>query len=158
MQRRIMVMTGLTTAMLVMVLAFAFARWRGASPGPHRHQTGAPLQSVVAATDTPTAGLPDNLENSEGPLVPLARKCFLLDEIRGHQVLSDRRILLQLSDGTTAIARLKRACPQLLYHRDFRFEGQLGQVCAELDRVLTRAGMRCTIAGFYRADSAPAGE
>ncbi|RMF14733.1 MAG: hypothetical protein D6757_05775 [Alphaproteobacteria bacterium] len=156
MKRRIMMIAGSTTA--VLVLALALAKWRDAPSGPDRHATGAPLRSVVAATDMPAAGLSNDLEKSEGPLVPLARKCFLLDEIRGHRVLSDRRILLQLSDGTTAIARLKRACPQLLYHRDFRFEGQLGQVCAELDRVLTRAGMRCTIAGFYRVDSAPAGE
>ncbi len=81
-------------------------------------------------------------------LRPLKEHCLAIADIRAGRVLDDERILLHLADGRVVLMRLKRVCPQLLFHRSFRFAGEMGQICAELDRIVTRAGLRCSIAGF----------
>ncbi len=79
---------------------------------------------------------------------PLKEHCLAIADIRASRVASDEAVILFLKDGRVVAMRLKRACPQLLFHRRFRFAGEMGQICAELDRIVTRAGLRCSIAGF----------
>ncbi len=79
---------------------------------------------------------------------PLKEHCLAIADIRASRVASDEEVILFLKDGRVVVMRLKRACPQLLFHRRFRFAGEMGQICAELDRIVTRAGLRCSIAGF----------
>ncbi len=152
--RTMMGMAGLLGAAAVLALGLHSASRfiEGTAPG------GRTPALAKGRSDDHRASKGGGVPRADAQLAPLGRNCLSLDEIGERRILSDRDILLRLADGTTALVRLKRACPQLLYHRSFRFEGRLGQVCAELDRVLTRAGMRCTIAGFYRADSLAGGE
>ncbi len=99
---------------------------------------GAPKTVPVPPAATP---VPQNLE-------PLQEHCLAIADIRASRVVSDEAVILFLKDGRVVVMRLKRACPQLLFHRRFRFAGEMGQICAELDRIVTRAGLRCSIAGF----------
>ncbi len=131
--------------------ALALALPFGERPGTPPPPAGAPSPSADPRTGKDGAPRERREPTPIAAREPLARNCLSLDEIADRRAISDREILLTLADGARVVARLKRACPQLLYHGRFRFEGQLGQICAELDRILTRAGMRCTIGGFYRA-------
>ncbi len=96
-----------------------------------------------AAVSAPPAGiaLPPDLK-------PLKEHCLAIADIRASRVASDDAVILFLKDGRVVVMRLKRRCPQLLFHGRFRFAGEMGQICAELDRIVTRAGLRCSIAGF----------
>ncbi len=108
---------------------------------------GACLLSGAGATAGPVPAPPAAVPLPH-KLAPLKEHCLAIADIRASRVASDEAVILFLKDGRVVVMRLKRACPQLLFHGRFRFAGEMGQICAELDRIVTRAGLRCSIAGF----------
>lgn len=77
--------------------------------------------------------------------------CVRVTSIRRTDILNDRTILLEMKSGPAILMHLKHACPQLAFHDYFRYEARLGQLCAEIDHIVSRAGFQCDIGGFSRA-------
>lgn len=74
--------------------------------------------------------------------------CIRVSDIRRSRVLDDESVLFDLAGGRRVLMRLKYSCPQLAFHGYFSYEATLGQLCAELDQIVTRAGNHCPIADF----------
>lgn len=113
-----------------------------------RHPAAAVAAGLVIMAWQPAGRAAAAQEAAPQELAPLKEHCLAIADIRAGRVLDDERILLHLADGRVVLMRLKRVCPQLLFHRRFRFDGEMGQICAELDRIITRAGLRCSIKDF----------
>lgn len=86
--------------------------------------------------------------------------CIRVGDIRRSRVLDDRAILFDLAGGRRVLMRLKYRCPQLAFHGYFSYRATLGQLCAELDHIVTRAGNHCQIADFsiWRDGESESGE
>lgn len=80
--------------------------------------------------------------------------CVRTSRIRRTRILDDSTILLQMAGGDDLLMHLKYRCPQLSFHDFFSYEPTLGQLCAELDHIVTRAGFHCDIGSFslYKPD------
>jgi len=98
---------------------------------------------------------------SDQAAVTAVGNCIRVARIRAMDVLDDRRIRLEMDGGPDILMRLERKCPQLRFHGFFTYEPTMGQICAAIDHIVTRAGAQCVIEGFS-ADtgekSAPDGE
>ncbi|GER01873.1 hypothetical protein JCM17845_24960 [Iodidimonas gelatinilytica] len=77
--------------------------------------------------------------------------CVSTRQISATHILDDRKILLEMREGADIVMHLKYQCPQLKFHDYFSYESTLGQLCAELDQITTRAGFHCDIGGFSKA-------
>lgn len=74
--------------------------------------------------------------------------CVRVRDIRASKILDDRRVLLEMRSGPALVMMLKRPCPQLAFHDYFSYEARLGQLCAEIDHIVSRAGFMCDIGSF----------
>jgi len=77
--------------------------------------------------------------------------CITVDDIVGNRILDDRTVRFEMRDGTPVLMHLEARCPQLRFHDYFSYKPVLGQLCATIDRIVTRAGASCAIAGFSLA-------
>lgn len=74
--------------------------------------------------------------------------CVRTNRIRRTRILDDQTIILDMAGGDNLVMHLKYRCPQLSFHDFFSYEPTLGQLCAELDHIVTRAGFHCDIGSF----------
>lgn len=77
--------------------------------------------------------------------------CIAVSEITGSRILDDETILLEMGTGPDVLMHLEDPCPQLRFHDFFSYQPTLGQLCAAIDRIVTRAGASCEIGGFSQA-------
>jgi len=74
--------------------------------------------------------------------------CIVVSEIANSRILDDETIRLEMREGSAVLMHLDKRCPQLRFHDFFSYEPTLGQLCAAIDRIVTRAGGSCAIAAF----------
>lgn len=109
------------------------------------------LITAMAVADTDKSA-------TDSPLRLLAEEsvgnCIRTSHIRRTRIVDDSTILLEMASGPDLLMHLKYSCPQLSFHDFFSYEPTLGQLCAELDHIVTRAGFHCDIGGFslYKPD------
>lgn len=84
--------------------------------------------------------------------------CVRVRQIWRTRVLDDERVLLLMRGGPDLVMHLKHRCPQLAFHDFFSYEARLGQLCVQIDHIVTRAGFHCGIERFsvYQPEPAPA--
>lgn len=80
--------------------------------------------------------------------------CIRVNDIRRTHIVDDSTVLLEMRGDRLVLMHLAGRCPQLRFHDFFSYEPHLGQLCAELDHIVTRAGFHCPIAGFSALDPA----
>lgn len=80
--------------------------------------------------------------------------CIRVNAIRRSHIVDDSTVLLEMRGNRLIRMTLVGRCPQLRFHDFFSYEPHLGQLCAELDKIVTRAGFHCPIAGFSALDPA----
>ncbi|WP_348652140.1 DUF6491 family protein [Iodidimonas sp. MBR-55] len=79
--------------------------------------------------------------------------CVSIDQISRSDIIDDQTILLKMLRGDDLLMHLKYSCPQLAFHDFFSYEPTMGQLCAEIDHIMTRAGFSCEIGSFSAAAS-----
>lgn len=87
-------------------------------------------------------------EGGPEPETERVGNCIRVGDIRRSRVLDDSSVLFDLAGGRRVLMRLKYPCPQLAFHGYFSYQATLGQLCTELDHIVTRAGNHCPIGDF----------
>ncbi len=103
---------------------------------------------ILPTSSVPVTAQADRADESIG-------HCVRTNRIRQTRILDDQTILLEMAGDSTLVMHLKHRCPQLSFHGFFSYEPTLGQLCAELDHIVTRAGFHCDISHFslYEKDN-----
>jgi len=116
----------------------------------------ASLAAALACVMTAAAGAWAAQDRESTPEEDRAEvgSCIRVNDIRTSHIVDDSTILLEMRGKRLILMHLTGRCPQLRFHDFFSYEARLGQLCAELDEVVTRAGFHCPIANFSALDPA----
>lgn len=77
--------------------------------------------------------------------------CVPIEAIAGVQPTRDNRLLLFMRDRQVLAATLRRGCTAREYYSGFYVENsEDGKLCVARDRLQSRAGASCEVAGFNR--------
>lgn len=98
---------------------------------------------IVKVPRLPPRPKPVTWREKKGP------RCLPMGSLAGAAVTGRDSIDLVLRGGARVRARLERNCPALDFYQGFYLKPHRdGQICADRDKVHTRAGSQCEIATF----------